>query len=78
MQFIRARRAVISNASTWDTVPLLPPDAVPVALQERVTKTPQCNSFMHLHLGIDAKVATIQNFVIICLETNINSEISMD
>ncbi len=56
LQFVQARKAVVSNASTWDTVSLLPPDAVPKELQTRAKDTPQCDSFMHLHLGIDAKV----------------------
>jgi hypothetical protein len=56
LQFVQARKAVVSNASTWDTVSLLPPDAVPNELQTRAKDTPQCDSFMHLHLGIDAKV----------------------
>jgi phytoene dehydrogenase-like protein len=55
LQFVQARKAVVSNASTWDTVSLLPPDAVPKELQTRAKDTPQCDSFMHLHLGIDAK-----------------------
>jgi len=54
-RFVQARKAVVSNASTWDTVSLLPPDAVPKELQTRAKDTPQCDSFMHLHLGIDAK-----------------------
>ncbi|MBU6229900.1 MAG: NAD(P)/FAD-dependent oxidoreductase [Cyanobacteria bacterium REEB459] len=49
---IRARHAVVSNASAWDTRQLLPD-------QTRAVLTPQplppCPSFMHLHLGIDAQ-----------------------
>ncbi len=65
LQFVQARKAVVSNASTWDTVSLLPPDAVPKELQTRAKDTPQCDSFMHLHLGIDAKVLLLypSNFV---------------
>jgi phytoene dehydrogenase-like protein len=51
---LRARRAVISNASIWDTLPLLPPDALPPAWAAAEAATEQCASFMHLHLGIDA------------------------
>ena len=73
MQVIRARKAVISNASTWDTVPMLPVDAMPEELQRRATDTPQCDSFMHLHLGIDVKVLEISSSV----QDVILSEVSM-
>ena len=52
---ITATKAVISNASIWDTLKLLP--TLPPKLQRFVKKrqaTPECDSFMHLHLGIDA------------------------
>ncbi|MBT9317255.1 phytoene desaturase family protein [Leptothoe spongobia] len=51
---IMASKAVISNASIWDTLKLLP--SLPSRLQRFVEKrqaTPECDSFMHLHLGID-------------------------
>jgi phytoene dehydrogenase-like protein len=51
---IQARRAVVSNASVWDTLPLLPEGAVPKQFQAQRQATPECDSFMHLHLGIDA------------------------
>ncbi|GAA0161373.1 hypothetical protein LIER_17703 [Lithospermum erythrorhizon] len=54
-QIIRARKAVVSNASMWDTLNLLPEDVVPKTYQDRINKTPQCESFMHLHLGFDAE-----------------------
>ncbi|KAK9670524.1 hypothetical protein RND81_13G207300 [Saponaria officinalis] len=54
-QFIRAKKAVVSNASMWDTLNLVPNEALPKAFQERVRSTPQCDSFMHLHLGFDAE-----------------------
>lgn len=54
-QFIRARKAVVSNASMWDTLRLLPNEALPKSYQERIRSTPQCDSFMHLHLGFDAE-----------------------
>lgn len=51
---LQAKVAVISNASVWDTLKLLPEGAMPPDwLQERQA-TPECASFMHLHLGIDA------------------------
>uniref|UniRef100_A0A0E0KLE5 Amine oxidase domain-containing protein n=1 Tax=Oryza punctata TaxID=4537 RepID=A0A0E0KLE5_ORYPU len=56
-QIVRARKAVVSNASMWDTLDLLPPDAVPRSYQDKVKATPQCESFMHLHLGFDVKNA---------------------
>lgn len=52
---IRASKAVISNASVWDTLKLLP--SLPPKFRRFVQKrqaTPECDSFMHLHLGIDA------------------------
>lgn len=52
--FIKAKKAVISNASMWDTMKLLPAAALPNTYEEKVQKTPQCDSFMHLHLGFDA------------------------
>ncbi|XP_010511355.1 PREDICTED: prolycopene isomerase, chloroplastic [Camelina sativa] len=54
-QFIRARKAVVSNASMWDTLKLLPPGALPDSYVKGVNTTPQCESFMHLHLGFDAE-----------------------
>jgi len=51
---IKARRAVVSNASVWDTLKLLPPGSVPAKFREERQATPECDSFMHLHLGIDA------------------------
>ena len=50
---ISARHAVVSNASSWDTLKLLPEAAVSPALKKR-QQLPACPSFMHLHLGIDA------------------------
>ncbi|CAO2830527.1 unnamed protein product [Amaranthus hypochondriacus] len=54
-QFIRAKKAVVSNASMWDTMDMLPAESVPKAFQDRIKSTPQCESFMHLHLGFDAE-----------------------
>lgn len=52
---IRSRQAVISNASVWDTLKLLPDGTVPKRFREKRQATPECDSFMHLHLGIDAE-----------------------
>jgi phytoene dehydrogenase-like protein len=51
---IRARQAVVSNASVWDTLKLIPDAAIPDSFREQRAATPECDSFMHLHLGIDA------------------------
>lgn len=65
---IRAKRAVISNASLWDTVNLLPsslPDITDGAkraaiesnlaqIKREKLQTPMTGSFVHLHLGINA------------------------
>ena len=57
---IRARRAVVSNASVWDTVErLLPPEAREARRARgdethTATNATPCGSFVHLHLGIDA------------------------
>ncbi|CAM6125241.1 unnamed protein product [Calypogeia fissa] len=53
-QYVKARKAVVTNADMWNTANLLPKDVLPKELQNRATTTPQCDSFMHLHLGIDA------------------------
>ena len=51
---IKATKAVISNASVWDTLKLIPHDALPKSFVRERAETPECESFMHLHLGIDA------------------------
>mmetsp|Transcript_31762 Transcript_31762/g.38373 ORF Transcript_31762/g.38373 Transcript_31762/m.38373 type:complete len:589 (-) Transcript_31762:154-1920(-) len=51
---INATRGVISNASVWDTERLLPSGALPQVYKQEVEDTPECGSFLHLHLGIDA------------------------
>ncbi|KAM7265558.1 hypothetical protein ACFE04_003241 [Oxalis oulophora] len=53
--FVRAKKAVISNASMRDTLNLLPKEAVPKSYEDTIKSTPQCDSFMHLHLGFDAE-----------------------
>lgn len=45
---------VISNASLWDTIPLVPDGALPKEWVDESLGTEQCESFLHLHLGIDA------------------------
>eukprot|EP00903_Cladosiphon_okamuranus_P011352 g10700.t1 len=52
---VRARKAVVSNASIWDTIGLIPEGAVDPKYIEESMDTPDTGSFMHLHLGIDAK-----------------------
>lgn len=56
LQFIRAKKAVVSNASMWDTLKLRPKEVVPKSYSDRVNTTTRCDSFMHLHLGFDAEV----------------------
>lgn len=51
---LRARQAVVSNASIWDTLKLVPEGALPKEFVSQRQHTPECDSFMHLHLGIDA------------------------
>eukprot|EP00775_Hariotina_reticulata_P008994 gene8994-9167_t len=52
---VKARQAVVSNASVWDTVKLLPPGQGQVPKFSReAQETPNCPSFMHLHVGFDA------------------------
>lgn len=58
-EHIRARRAVVSNASAWQTAELMRASGGEVAARARKTadekaSLPKCGSFMHLHLGIDA------------------------
>ncbi|XP_027161406.1 prolycopene isomerase, chloroplastic-like [Coffea eugenioides] len=54
-QIVRARKAVVSNASMWDTLKLLPKEFVPKSYADKIKSTPQCESFMHLHLGFEAE-----------------------
>jgi phytoene dehydrogenase-like protein len=51
---VRARRAVISNATVWDTLKLVPADALPEVYRRQAAAAPQTESILHLHLGIDA------------------------
>jgi phytoene dehydrogenase-like protein len=51
---LRAKRCVISNASVWDTLGLIPRGVLPSGFRESALKFPALDSFLHLHLGIDA------------------------
>ena len=51
---IKATKAVVSNASIWDTLKLIPEGVLPKSFVGEREETPECESFMHLHLGIDA------------------------
>ncbi len=51
---VRARRAVVSNATVWDTQKLVPAGALPERYCKEAAAAPQCESILHLHLGIDA------------------------
>lgn len=53
-KIIKAKRAVISNASIWDTMKLLPKDAISDEIREKYMSTPMTGSFVHLHLAINA------------------------
>ncbi|TAG01873.1 MAG: NAD(P)/FAD-dependent oxidoreductase [Oscillatoriales cyanobacterium] len=53
-KIIRSHKAVVSNASVWDTLKLLPENSIPKRFRQQRQATPECDSFMHLHLGIDA------------------------
>ncbi|MEL6495216.1 MAG: NAD(P)/FAD-dependent oxidoreductase [Cyanobacteria bacterium J06623_7] len=44
---------VVSNASIWDTIPMIPAGVLPESFVRERTDIPECESFMHLHLGID-------------------------
>jgi phytoene dehydrogenase-like protein len=49
---LRARQGVISNASPWDSLALLPPEAGPSRWRDRQAATPACASFLHWHLAL--------------------------
>jgi phytoene dehydrogenase-like protein len=52
---IRAEKAVISGTSVWDTLKLLPEKSVSEKFRTQRQAIPECDSFMHLHLGIDGQ-----------------------
>jgi phytoene dehydrogenase-like protein len=49
---LRSSRGVVSNASPWDTLTLLPPEALPRRWREQTDAIPACASFLHWHLGL--------------------------
>ena len=49
---LRSSRGVVSNASPWDTLTLLPPEALPRRWREQTEAIPACASFLHWHLGL--------------------------
>ncbi len=49
---ITARRGVVSDASPWDTLDLLPEHALPVRWRRQRAATPACASFLHVHMGL--------------------------
>eukprot|EP01026_Neomeris_dumetosa_P002649 TRINITY_DN107153_c0_g2_i2.p1 TRINITY_DN107153_c0_g2~~TRINITY_DN107153_c0_g2_i2.p1 ORF type:complete len:562 (+),score=64.71 TRINITY_DN107153_c0_g2_i2:66-1751(+) len=51
---IRARKAVVTNASIWDSVKLLPVQLRAQDWVQQVNQIPTNRSFMHLHVGFDA------------------------
>ncbi|MBP0000046.1 MAG: FAD-dependent oxidoreductase [Cyanobacteria bacterium SID2] len=53
-QEIQANEAVVSNASIWDTLKLFPDRSLPDTFRRERLAMPQCDSFMHLHAGLDA------------------------
>ena len=54
---LRCRRGVISNASPWDTLDLLPEPSVPQRWLRRQRTTPSCASFLHWHLALTSTPA---------------------
>jgi len=53
---LRARRAVVSNADAWSTRRLVDAATAPdlaAQLDARLARVERCDSFLHLHLGID-------------------------
>ena len=51
---IKAKRAVISNASIWNTLELIKDEDLSSEIRKQKNSTPLTGSFMHLHVGIDA------------------------
>ncbi len=52
---IKARKAVVSNASIGDTLKILPETSITQSFKQARGKMPLCHSFMHLHLGLDGQ-----------------------
>ncbi len=51
---VKARKAVISNASVWNTLELIPKDAMLENTKKSKMDTPMTGSFVHLYLGINS------------------------
>ncbi len=51
---VMAKRAVVSNASVWDTLRILPEGSIPDTVRREREQIKQTDSFMHLHVGFDA------------------------
>lgn len=51
------RRGVISNASPWNTLALLPERDAPWRWREKQASTPACRSFLHWHLALESSPA---------------------
>lgn len=51
---VMASQAVVCNASVWDTPRLLPAGALSPEREQFLMDTPSTESFVHLHVGIDA------------------------
>ena len=47
-----ARLGVVSNASPWDTLALLPEEGMPHRWRRQTAATPACASFLHWHVGL--------------------------
>lgn len=77
-QVIKASKAVVTNASMWDTLHLLPAKAQPKPqMQQAADDTPMNRSFMHLHLGFDATgldMLELHHIVVNSWEHGVDSE----
>ena len=54
---LHCRRGVISNASPWNTLELLPESGTPRRWREKQASTPACRSFLHWHLALKSSPA---------------------
>mmetsp|Transcript_27526 Transcript_27526/g.36083 ORF Transcript_27526/g.36083 Transcript_27526/m.36083 type:complete len:626 (+) Transcript_27526:57-1934(+) len=52
---VNANHAVVSNAPIWNTVDLFSDEAIPIEEKKSIKGIPKTQSYLHLHLGIDAK-----------------------
>ena len=62
---IRAKKAVISNASLWNTQQLLPNDAISKKWKKEAAATNMTGSFMHLHLGLNLRFCSTSGSIIL-------------